>query len=394
MSILCETPERAEDLIASVGGEVKVADSISQAADFLNADPSEDLVVLGPSVAPYDALAFAEMVRMNRPAVGVVLSRDVVDNELLIQALQAGVREVVPATDLGALSAACYRSRSVSQRLLESAGTSAATGGAERRGGQVITVFAPKGGVGKTMLAVNLGIGISQRADVRVCVVDLDLAFGEVAISVGLDPARTLVDAVPMAGLDRTGVESLLTNYRPGLDMLLAPVVPGDAESITPTLVGDLLTVLRGMFDYIVVDTPPALTEHVLTVLDCSDHHVLVTTPEVPTLKNLRVALDTLDLLNYRREIRSVVLNRAGSKVGLSHDQLERVLQVPIAAHIPSKRAVPVALNKGVPIQPPGQPGHPGAGGQADIGARAHDSGPPAAQPARPGSPAARPGRP
>ena len=70
---------------------VTVADSISQAADFLNADPNEDLVVLGPSVAPYDALAFAEMVRMNRPAVGVVLCRDVVDNDLLIQALQSGV---------------------------------------------------------------------------------------------------------------------------------------------------------------------------------------------------------------------------------------------------------------------------------------------------------------
>ena len=106
--------------------------------------------------------------------------------------------------------------------------------------------------------------------------------------------------------------------------MLLAPVNPGDAEKVPPSLMGELLAVLRTMFDYVVVDTPPHLSEHVLTALDASAHHVLLTTPDVPALKNLRVVLDVLDMLSYPAEIRSVVLNRAESKLRLSQEDVER----------------------------------------------------------------------
>jgi pilus assembly protein CpaE len=211
-------------------------------------------------------------------------------------------------------------------------------------------VFAPKGGVGKTTLATNLGVVLADEGH-QVCVVDLDLTSGDVAISVQLDPVRTLVDAVPMAGhLDTTGAESLLTRYRPGLQMLLAPVNPGDAEKVTATLVGELLAVLRSMFGYIVVDTPAFLSEHVLAAMDASAHHVLVSTPDVPPLKNLRVTQDMLDLLSYPQDARSVVLNRSDSKVGLSSEDVERILRCPIAAHIPSSRAVPLSINNGTPI--------------------------------------------
>ena len=122
------------------------------------------------------------------------------------------------------------------------------------------------------------------------------------AISLLLDPVRSLADAVSMTGhIDTTGAASLLTPYRAGLEMLLAPVNPGDAEKVPPSLVGELLAVLRTMFDYVVVDTPPQLSEHVLTALDASAHHVLLTTPDVPALKNLRVVLDVLDMLSYPR---------------------------------------------------------------------------------------------
>ncbi len=132
--------------------------------------------------------------------------------------------------------------------------------------------------------------------------------------------------------------------------MLLAPVTPGDAEKITPALVGELLTVLRSIFDYVVVDTPAQFSEHVLIAMDSSDHHVLLTTPDVPALKNLRVTLDMLDLLSYPRQIRSVVVNRSDSKVGLTLEHVEQVVRCPIAARVPSSRAVPISINKGTPI--------------------------------------------
>ena len=355
MPILCEPAADAGELLADLGSEVRTADDLSAAAKLLDSDPAETLVVIGPRARTEEALGFASALRMVRPAVGVILVRDQTSVEMLNQALQSGVREVVQAGDHAALAAACRRSRDVSWRIL--AATTPERGG-QAVDGKIITVFTAKGGVGKTMLSINLGVALAQRGANQVCVVDLDLSSGDVAISLLLDPVRTLADAVSMTGhIDTTGAGSLLTPYRPGLEMLLAPVNPGDAEKVPPSLVGELLAVLRTMFDYVVVDTPPHLSEHVLTALDASAHHVLLTTPDVPALKNLRVVLDVLDMLSYPAEIRSVILNRAESKLRLSQEDVERVIRTPVVAQIPASRAVPISVNKGTPITL-ASPGH------------------------------------
>jgi pilus assembly protein CpaE len=356
MPILCEPLTSSEELIQSVGGEVRAADSLSAAAKLLDSDPAETLVVIGPQIVTDEALAFASALRMVRPAVGVILVRDRVDVTVLSLALQSGVREVVLADDNPALAVACRRSRDVSWRILAATTTDHDKPATD---GKIVTVFTAKGGVGKTMLAVNLGVVLARGGDNQVCVVDLDLASGDVAINVLLDPVRSMADAVSMAGhLDDTGAASLLTPYRPGLKMLLAPATPGDADKITPALVGELLAVLRRMFDYVVVDTPPQLSEHVLTALDASAHHVLLTTPDVPALKNLRVVLDVLDMLSYPAEFRSLVLNRADPKIPLSLEDMERALGSPITVQIPASRAVQISVNNGTPITL-AIPGHP-----------------------------------
>jgi len=356
MPILCEPTASARELVLSIGGKVRPADSLHAAAQMLESDPAEMLVVIGPETPVGEALTFASTLRLIRPAVGVILAREYVDVNLLTQALRAGVREVVQAGDSAALTAACQRSYEVSMRLLNSAPQAEV---AHAREGQIVTVFAAKGGCGKTTLAINLALALARHSDRRVCIVDLDLAFGDVAISVQLDPAKTIVDALPMAGhLDETGASSLLTRYQANVEMLLAPTTPGDAEKIPPPLISELLVVLRTIFDYVVVDTPAQFSEHVLTAMDNSAHHVLLTTPDVPALKNLRITLDMLDLLSYPRQIRSVVLNRADSKVGLSLEDVERVVRWPIVAHIPSSRDVPISINKGTPLML-AAPGHP-----------------------------------
>ena len=357
MPIFCDTAAVADRLAPSLGGEIRGADGLRQAAQMLESDPAEILVVIGPDAPINEVLTFAASLRMVRPAVGVILERHQVDVNMLTHALRAGIREVVPAGDQSALAAACERSREVSRRLAGAAPPPIE--GARARPGQIVTVFAAKGGCGKTTFAINLAVALARDASQRICVLDLDLAFGDVAISVQLDPARTIVNALPMAGhIDDTGATSLLTRYRPNLDMLLAPVTPGDAEKIPAALVGELLGVLRGIFDYIVVDTPAQFSEHVLTAMDTSAHHVLLTTPDVPALKNLRITLDMLDLLSYPQQIRSVVLNRSDSKVGLSMDDVERVVRWPISAYIPSSRDVPISINKGTPLVL-ASPGHP-----------------------------------
>jgi pilus assembly protein CpaE len=353
MPIFWGTFAQSDDLATVIGGDVSAADSAEEAARSLARDPAETLVVIGPDTVTDHALEFSARLRLERPAVGVVLIRGRADVALLSRALRSGVREVVPAGDSRSLAAACERSRDVSRQLLGVTGQREAA-----PEGQVITVFAPKGGVGKTTLTVNLGVVLASGGH-RVCVVDLDLTSGDIAISVQLDPVRTIVDAVPMTGhLDTTGAASLLARYHPNLEMLLAPTAPGDAEKVSPALVAELLTVLRGMFDYVVVDTPAYLSEHALAALDASSHHVLLATPDVAALKNLRVTLDMLDLLAYSPHARSIALNRADSKVGLSPEDVERVLRSPVAAHIPSSRAVPLSINNGTPITQ-ASPEHP-----------------------------------
>lgn len=348
MTIFCGPNAVAADMQTPPDGALRYADNLHDAARLLDDDPAELLVVIGPNVPSGEALGFAEAMRPVRPAAGVVLVRSQVDVSMLTEALRAGIREVVPSGDQAALAAACRRSLEVSQGLL--AGSVPEAAAESGRDGRIVTVFAAKGGCGKTTLAINLAVALAKDQR-RVCLVDLDLTFGDVAISVQVNPARTIIEAVRMADhLDTTGAASLLTRYRPGLDLLLAPVTPGDAEKISPQLVRELLTVLRGMYDYVVVDTPAQFSEHVLVALDASAHHVLLTTPDVPALKNLRVTLDTFDMLSYPADIRSIVLNRSDAKVGLTAEDVTTVARTPIAAQVPSSREVPMSINKGIPI--------------------------------------------
>ncbi|SFR26693.1 pilus assembly protein CpaE [Lentzea waywayandensis] len=347
MTILCEPAALAGQLSPALGGDVRTAGTLGETSRLLAADPAETLVVVGPAIDLDEALAFTAGLRVERPSAGVVLLRDVLDVVVLTSALRAGVREVVARDDLAALVDACTRSRALSAQV-----TGVPLPRADERGhGQVITVFAAKGGCGKTTLAVNLAAVLAAGGERSVCLVDLDLAFGDVGICLRAEPVRTIVHGLGMVGhVDAAGASSLLTACRPGLSALLAPVEPGDAERIPATLVSELLEVLPTMFDFVVVDTPSAFSEHVLAAMDASHHHVLLTTPDVPALKNLRVTLDMLDLLSYAHDIRSIVLNRSDSKVGLSMDDIERVVRNDIRAHVPSSRDVPISVNKGNPI--------------------------------------------
>jgi len=215
----------------------------------------------------------------------------------------------------------------------------------------VVVVANPKGGVGKTTLAVNLALGLSAGGANTVCVVDLDLSFGDVAITLQLFPARTIADAVHLeSGLDFGVLEPLLTNYRDRLSALVAPVQPDAKDSIPPSLVGRVLSLLKSHFDYVVVDTSPSFDEYVLQAFDETDDLLLVTTLDVPTLKNVKVAVETLDLLNFPRSRRHLVLNRGDDKVGLTADKVESTLGMSLAASIPTSSQVAHATNSGEPI--------------------------------------------
>lgn len=359
MTILYEPFQQyAQHLAMLIGGEARAVSTVEELDLMLGADRDETLVVFGPSAPLSEASSFAGRLRLTRPPLGVVLLRQHLDLGVLNEALRAGVREVADVNDPAGVLAACSRSLDLS-RQLRGGSIPSQTGAEHAAQAQVITVFSAKGGCGKTTLATNLAIALAGSGTRRVCLIDLDLAFGDVAIMLQLAPERTIADLIPVADrIDETGLRMMLTNYSPGMDTLLAPVQPAIAEEISRDLVADVIHLARGMFDYVVIDTPPHFNDNVLAALDTSHLYVMVATPDLPALKNLRVTLDMFDMLDYRRENRIVVLNRADSKVGLSTADIERVIRVPIAAYVPSSRDVPISVNKGVPIVLD-SPGHP-----------------------------------
>ncbi|MHA6794912.1 AAA family ATPase [Pseudonocardia bannensis] len=352
--LVCSDPRSADVLGTAVGGAHVVA-HLGALRRHLS-DSDDELVVIGPDIDLAAASEFAAAARVDRPALGVVLVRHRVDTGVLGQALRAGFREVVPAHETQRLGQACVASRALSEQVRRAAGLTPAT--TERRRGRIVTVFGGKGGAGKSIVATNLGVALAQ-SGTTACLVDLDLAFGDVAVLLGLFPERTLADAVPMASsLDAAGAASLVTAHASGLHTVLAPAEPRTAEHVPADLVTRLLPLLAERYDVVVVDTPPAFTEHVLAALDATDELILVTTPEVPSIKNLKLTLQTLDLLGHPADRRRIVLNRADAQLEIDADDVAQMVGASVHTEVPADRTVPLSINRGVPVVLD-QPKHP-----------------------------------
>ncbi|MGH2995365.1 MAG: AAA family ATPase [Gaiellaceae bacterium] len=222
--------------------------------------------------------------------------------------------------------------------------------GSPARRGRIVTVFSPKGGTGKTVTSTNLASAFAKYEGKRTLLVDLDLQFGDAAIMLGIEPEKTIYDLVVAPGeLDSEKLAGYTTRHASGLDILPAPVRPEDAELVTETKLSRLLEVARESYDVIVVDTSPFFHGPMLATLDRTDELLLVCGLDVPTLKNVRLALQTLELLAFPQNRIRVVLNRANTKVGMKRSEVEGALDVKVRFEVPSDRAVPIAVNRGNP---------------------------------------------
>lgn len=214
---------------------------------------------------------------------------------------------------------------------------------------RVIAVLPARPGCGATTFATNLALTLHDAE--RVCLLDLDLAHGDVARTLHLEPARTI--ATPGDGPD-----AVITHYLPGLDCVLAPARPGESARIPAERIGALIGDLGSGYDRVVVDTPGDLSLAVLAAIDMADHHVLVTSPERPALIELRDTLNVLDLLGYAPRPRSVVVNRADAGAGMGCTDIEELLHTGVTGFVPLDRDVPASRNRGTPLAL-SDPAHP-----------------------------------
>ena len=309
--------------------------------------------IIGPSLTDRDALALAGALQQGTPDISVLLIRRQESGELIRQALNVGVKGVLSsASDETAVRTAAARAVEIARTLRGRLGGGAPTDNGEGRApGKVVTVFSSKGGCGKTFLSTNLAVSLARNG-AEVALVDLDLHFGDVAIMLHLFPSHTIYDAAQTQnpGLDALSLKSFLTHHDSGVWALVAPTEPTIADTINPGTIANILKLLRSAFDYVVIDTPPAFSEPVLAAFDESDWLVMLATLDVPSIKNLRLTLQTMELLHFPKGRIRVVVNRADSKVGLRLPDVEKLLSSPVDATIPSSRSVPLSVNKGSPI--------------------------------------------
>jgi len=334
----------ANALAAGLPAGTQVVASIAQLDNWLTKQGDEYAVVLGPNTDLGEAVNLAERLRFDHPTTGIVLLRHELSSAIFQSAMSAGIPAVVAANDVNGLTAAVDRARTTWEAI-----RGPIDAGADRNG-SVITIFSPKGGVGKTTVAVNLAVALSGSGAARVCLVDLDLAFGDVAITLQLIPEHTIDEAVDAEEhLDFGFLETLLTRHE-NCSILAAPTHPEGKDRISPALIRRVLRVLRRHFDYVIVDTSPSFDDQVLHAFDETDECILVATLDVPTVKNMKVAIETLDGLDLVPGHRHLLLNRADDEVGLSPANVETLLKMPVATALPTALAVANATNHGRPI--------------------------------------------
>ncbi len=209
--------------------------------------------------------------------------------------------------------------------------------------------MSPKGGVGKTTIATNLAVGLAKLAPLSVVLVDLDLQFGDVASGLMLTPERSVLDAVS-GPVDSLSLKTYLTPHDTQIYALCAPRNPADADRITTGSVSDLIDRLASEFQYVVIDTSPGLGEHVLATLEHATDVVWVCGMDIPSVRGLKSGLEILEELHMLPENRHVVVNMADRKAGITVQDIEATIGVPVDIILPRSRQLPLATNRGVPV--------------------------------------------
>ena len=311
-------------------------------------EQASDAVILACPPGSDSALWFLrELVRAEKDRPVIVLS-DGSPNGFVRHAFEAGADDVLVLDAPGADPIVAQQLRFALEKAV--ARRTGAAQGAGTALGSLICVLGPKGGIGKTLTSANLGVALAA-AGRKVAIVDLDLQFGDIGLSLGLAPERTLYDLIKSGGsLDVEKVEAYLTPHPSGARVLVAPVRPDQANAVTIEFLRELYPLLRAAHDFVVVDTPPGFSPEVIASIDSSTDVCLVGMLDSLSLKNTKLGLETLELMGYERHRIRVVLNRADTNVGVTVDDVAAIVGSPPDVAIPSHRDVVRSINEGMPI--------------------------------------------
>jgi pilus assembly protein CpaE len=338
-SILVQILSRATTL-----GPVQAASSWDELRRLLAAQ-SRTVVVLGPSMNEADLQQSAAIAR-DYPGTSFVQVVDHLEVESLQLAMRYGVRDVIAVQDAeSGLLSAVERAHSAAAATMSSAARPQ-----DEPGGKVVTVFGTKGGTGKTLVATNVAV-LAAKAGIRTALLDANVWFGDCAACLRVRPQRTLADLAGITGpIDESAYGSALTSHDSGVKILCAPNDPLEADKLSGSLLTRVIQGLRRGFELTVVDTGATLDQFTLAPLSQCDIACLVTSLELPAVKDAKLALSLFKNLDLSVDKVRVVLNRANSKVGFPADEVAKAIGRRVVAHLPSDVLVPRSVNNGVPV--------------------------------------------
>jgi pilus assembly protein CpaE len=364
--IVDDIPETRDHLTKLLGfeQEVDVAGTAGSGEEAIKLamDLRPDVIVMDINMPGMDGVAAAEVINQRLPTTPIIMMSVHGEAESLRRAMLAGAREFLVKPFSGdefSTSIKAVYERELARRAQMAAtlpavataiGSGALSGDIEDH--QVIAIFSPKGGAGRTTIATNLALALQKETGGRVCLVDANLQFGDVGVLLNLNPKnRSVIDAVEGGEPDSDIIDSVVVDHSTGIRVMLAPPSPEGADLVTAHYLRKIVDRLRVTHDYVVVDLPAALTDHSLAVMDAADTIVVLSALEITTIKNVRLFLEVADQLEYDRGKIRLVINRADSAQGIRIGDVEASIRRPIDGSIVSDgRLAVLAVNRGVPF--------------------------------------------
>jgi pilus assembly protein CpaE len=359
--VISRSPALGRAIHASLGPgyEVVTSANVGDVAAELQELGPFSVLVAGPVFDSHSGMARLGALRAAGAVPAVVLALGPKPSASLGDIVRTG------AIDLVEYPTSKRQLATALKRAFDIADVSAASGGAALpvvaasaaidgpREAEVFTVASSSGGCGKTFYATNLACYLAAQTGKRVCLVDLDLQFGEVSTALHLRPKFTISSLLSREEVDDDDldehVEEYLEEHELGFSVLAAPFSPADADMIAPKDVYKVMGALRRHFDYIVVDTPAQLSEIVLAAFDHSTRVLCMVTLDLPSIRNMRVFLSTLEKLRINSQTIGVVLNKVEDDIGIDINDVQEVLDDKIISVLPYSREVMKSINKGKP---------------------------------------------
>lgn len=329
----------------------------------LSQEFNPDVVLMDINMPDMDGITATEAIRSKQPAVQVVILSVQSDQNYMRRAMLAGARDFLTKPPMGdELISAIRRAGAMAQSeraksaqvhaAIPAMSTGNVAAGFGLPKGKIVTVYSPKGGAGTTTLAVNLALTLHNE-DTRVALVDGNLQFGDVAVFVNEQGKNTITELAPRADeLDPEIVEEVMVKHSAsGVHILAAPSRPEYAEKVSSAQFAKVLEYLRQLYAYVVVDTSSYLTDITLSAIDVSDLIVLVTTQDIPAIKNCRLFLDLLQTMGVERGHILFTMNRFDKRINITPERVAENLKQEVSSVIPlDEQTVVKAVNRGVPF--------------------------------------------